>query len=153
MDSPIGKICIEENGEAVTHLFVVRQPSQLELSAEDSQLLHRARMQLTEYFAGARKEFDIPLQPAGTDFQKKVWAALREIPYGQTRCYEEIAQAVGNPKACRAVGGANNKNPILIMIPCHRVVGMDGKMVGFAAGLDRKKSLLDLETQGKVRMD
>ncbi len=101
--------------------------------------------QLSEYFAGNRKTFDLPLNPAGTNFQKKVWRELIKIPYGETRSYKQIAELIGNPKACRAIGSANNKNPIIIIIPCHRVIGATGKLIGYGGGLDRKKCLLKLE--------
>ena len=91
------------------------------------------------------KDFSLPLSPVGTKFQKRVWEALQSIPYGQTRSYGEIAAQIGNPKACRAVGGANNKNPIMIFIPCHRVIGADGSLVGFGGGLPAKRYMLDLE--------
>ena len=94
---------------------------------------------------GKRKVFDLPLSLKGTDFQKQVWQALRDIPYGETRSYKQIAVAIGNPKAVRAVGMANNRNPLLIVVPCHRVIGTDGKMVGYAAGVDKKEFLLRLE--------
>ena len=108
-------------------------------------LLKKAAKQLTEYFAGKRREFDLPLDFTGTGFQKKVWAALLTIPYGETRSYGEIAKQIGNPKACRAVGMANNRNPIAIICPCHRVIGADGSLVGFGGGLPAKQFLLDLE--------
>ncbi|MDO4753841.1 MAG: methylated-DNA--[protein]-cysteine S-methyltransferase [Bacillota bacterium] len=97
------------------------------------------------YLQGMRREFDFPICLRGTDFQKRVWKALCEIPYGETRSYKEIAEAVGNPKACRAVGGANNKNPIAVAVPCHRVIGSDGSLVGYGLGTGLKKILLDLE--------
>ena len=103
--------------------------------------------QLTEYFEGRRKVFDFPIKLNGTDFQKAVWKELLKIPYGETCSYKEIAEKIENPKACRAVGMANNKNPILIAIPCHRVIGSDGSLVGYGGGLDMKKTLLDLEKQ------
>lgn len=103
--------------------------------------------QIMEYFTGKRQTFTFPYELRGTDFQKKVWRALCDIPYGETRTYKEIAIAVGNPKACRAVGMANNKNPIGIAVPCHRVIGADGKLVGYAGGLDMKEALLRLEKQ------
>ena len=103
--------------------------------------------QLTEYFGGRRQSFDFPYRLQGTEFQKKVWTALCNIPYGETRTYKEIAQAVGNPQASRAVGMANNKNPISIAVPCHRVIGSNGKLVGYAGGLDVKKALLELESK------
>ena len=107
--------------------------------------------QLKEYFAGKRREFSLPLSPAGTEFQKKVWSVLQEIPYGETRTYKEIAGRCGNEKACRAVGMANHVNPIGIVIPCHRVVGSSGKMVGYAGGLDKKQYLLELEGGNSLR--
>lgn len=108
-------------------------------------LLDRAARQLDEYLAGTRRKFDLPLAPAGTPFQQKIWKCLLSIPYGQTRSYGQIAQAAGNPKACRAVGMANNKNPLMIFIPCHRVIGADGSLTGYAGGLDVKTRLLELE--------
>lgn len=101
--------------------------------------------QLDEYFKGSRKEFQLPLDLQGTEFCKKVWASLLEIPYGETRSYQEIAIAVGNPKGVRAVGMANHKNPIMIVVPCHRVIGKDGSLTGYAGGLDVKKKLLKIE--------
>ena len=105
----------------------------------------QAKAQLSEYFAGTRQEFTLPLSPKGTPFQQKVWAALQTIPYGQTRSYGEIARQIGSPKAARAVGMANHHNPIAILIPCHRVVGQNGALTGYAGGLERKKALLQLE--------
>ena len=103
--------------------------------------------QLDEYFAGTRTAFDFPLRLQGTPFQEKVWAALRDIPYGETRSYQQIAQAIGQPKACRAVGMANHRNPIYIVVPCHRVVGANGALTGYGGGLDMKKALLELEAR------
>lgn len=111
----------------------------------DTPLLVQAKAQLSEYFAGTRQEFTLPLSPKGTPFQQKVWAALQTIPYGQTRSYGEIARQIGSPKAARAVGMANHHNPIAILIPCHRVVGQNGALTGYAGGLERKKALLQLE--------
>lgn len=108
-------------------------------------LISEAVNQLQEYFKGDRKVFTVPLKPDGTDFQRKVWKALTEIPYGQTASYGEIAEKIGKSGGARAVGNANNKNPIAIMIPCHRVIGANGSLTGYAAGLDIKKKLLDLE--------
>ena len=105
----------------------------------------QARQQLTEYFAGQRREFDLPLAPAGTDFQRRVWELLREIPYGETVTYGELARRLGNPKSARAVGMACNRNPIAIVVPCHRVVGSTGSLTGYAGGLDAKAFLLKLE--------
>ncbi|MFC0470551.1 methylated-DNA--[protein]-cysteine S-methyltransferase [Halalkalibacter kiskunsagensis] len=101
--------------------------------------------QLEDYFSGERSTFDIPLDLCGTEFQKKVWNTLKEIEYGETKSYKEIAQKIGAPKAVRAIGGANNQNPIPIIIPCHRVIGSNGSMVGYGGGLDKKEILLSLE--------
>lgn len=106
--------------------------------------------QLDEYFAGKRKSFDLPFALKGTVFQKKVWNALCDIPYGETRSYKDIAIAIGNPKACRAVGMANNKNPITIAFPCHRVIGSTGKLVGYAGGLEMKEGLLAMERESCI---
>ena len=113
--------------------------------ASDSELIAECVRQLREYFAGERREFSLPLKPYGTEFQRRVWVALREIPYGETRTYKEIAERVGNAKASRAVGMACHRNPIVILVPCHRVLGSDGKLTGFAGGLDVKRELLELE--------
>ncbi len=110
-----------------------------------SPLTEQVCQEMEEYFAGERKNFTIPTKTEGTPFQEKVWQALRDIPYGETRSYGQIAAAIGNPKASRAVGMANNKNPILIITPCHRVIGANGKLVGFGAGLPLKERLLTLE--------
>ena len=101
--------------------------------------------QFTEYLIGERKSFDLPFKLTGTDFQNRVWRALCEIPYGETRSYKQIAEAIGNPKAVRAVGMANNRNPLLVLVPCHRVIGCNGQLVGYAAGLNKKQFLLHLE--------
>ena len=108
-------------------------------------VLDQAAAQLGEYFAGERTEFDLPLEPAGTPFQRSTWLALREIPYAETINYGQLALRVGNPKASRAVGLANGRNPISIVVPCHRVIGADGSLTGYGGGLDRKRLLLDLE--------
>ncbi len=110
-----------------------------------TELTDKAYNQLVEYFDGKRKCFDVPYKLIGTDFQKKVWAVLCTIPYGETRSYKDIAIAVGNEKASRAVGMANNKNPLHVLVPCHRVVGASGKLVGYAGGLDMKEFLLNME--------
>lgn len=111
----------------------------------DHPVLTRTKRQLNEYFAGTRKQFDLPLDFRGTDFQKSVWAALLTIPAGETRSYADIAAQIGRPRACRAVGAANGKNPISIVAPCHRVIGSNGSLTGFAGGLEGKRYLLDLE--------
>jgi methylated-DNA-[protein]-cysteine S-methyltransferase len=110
-------------------------------------ILLAAERQLTEYFSGTRTEFDLPLDPSGTEFQKRVWRALREIPFGQTRSYRDVAKAVGSAKAVRAVGLANGKNPLSIIVPCHRVIGSDGSLTGFAGGLEAKAALLAFEAK------
>lgn len=143
--SPIGMLCIQDDGEALTALFVDKTPDR----SKDvpSPFLDDVRRQVEEYFAGVRTRFDVPLHMEGTPFRLKVWNALQEIKYGETCTYEELAQKVGNGKACRAVGGANNKNPILLIVPCHRVIGKDGRLVGFGAGIEIKEALLALEAQ------
>ena len=142
-ETPVGKLCIGEENGVIVRTTWSKIPTEYIL--EETELILQCKMQLDEYFRGERKTFDLPLAPKGTDFQKKVWNALKEIPYGETRTYGEIAAAVGNPKAARAVGMANNKNPIGIIIPCHRVVGANGKLVGYAGGMDKKEWLLQLE--------
>lgn len=139
--TPVGNITVEDNGEFVTAVSFSKKRS----SDKESELAKITYFQLQEYFQKKRKEFQIPVKPVGTDFQRLVWKALREIPYGQVVSYKDIAQKIGNPKAYRAVGMANNKNPIAIIIPCHRVIGKDGSLTGYAGGLDLKKYLLDLE--------
>ncbi len=137
-----GNIKIGYNERAVTYLGWVECA---DAPDEPSPLSGRAYEELSEYFNGMRKIFDIPYEFHGTAFQEKVWRALSDIPYGETRSYEEIAQAVGSPRACRAVGMANNKNPVSIIIPCHRVIGKNGSLVGYGGGLEMKKRLLELE--------
>lgn len=144
MQTPIGSIIIEENGAAITAVYLDTQCTQCP-QCPQTPLLQEAQKQLNEYFAGTRKKFELPIHLQGTKFQQKVWKALLQIPYGETRSYGEIAASIGNPKASRAIGGANNKNPIMIIVPCHRVIGADGSLVGFGGGLPAKKYLLDLE--------
>jgi methylated-DNA-[protein]-cysteine S-methyltransferase len=143
----IGPVAIEDNGTEITYVNVISEDQSFETN--ETSLLKNAALQLNEYLEGKRNSFDLPLNPKGTEFQKKVWAALCDIPYGETRSYKQIAECVGNPKACRAVGMANNKNPIMIFIPCHRVVGSNGSLTGYAGGLDMKEKLLLLE-KGKA---
>ncbi|KNZ40493.1 methylated-DNA--[protein]-cysteine S-methyltransferase [Acetobacterium bakii] len=140
----IGRIGIAANKTAVTQI-TLGDSVRPGLKVAETPLIKNAAAQLRDYLEGKRKEFNFLLEPRGTDFQKSVWRALEAIPYGETRSYKEIAQAIGNPKACRAVGMANNKNPILIVIPCHRVIGSDGSLVGYGAGIDIKEKLLRLE--------
>ncbi|MCI8631236.1 MAG: methylated-DNA--[protein]-cysteine S-methyltransferase [Firmicutes bacterium] len=119
-------------------------------AGKSSALTDKVYAQICEYLRGKRKTFDFPYELRGTEFQKKVWNVLCSIPYGETRTYKEIAAAVGNPKACRAVGMANNKNPIAIAVPCHRVIGANGSLTGYAGGLNMKKALLLLESGGTI---
>lgn len=140
-DAPVGWLRITENGSAVTELSFVSACG----TSEATPLLSVVAEQLTSYFAGARRMFEIPLAPRGTPFQLAVWRALQTIPYGEVRTYREIATLVGDPKACRAVGMANHRNPIPILIPCHRVIGSDGRLTGYAGGLERKEFLLKTE--------
>ena len=140
----IGLVEIVEHGDAVTGLFLNKTNPQL-LPCEENALTRQAIRELDEYFAGERRIFTLPIQPYGTEFQQKVWRALCDIPYGETRSYGQIARAVGNPNACRAVGMANNRNPIPIVIPCHRVIGADGSLTGYGGGLKIKEKLLELE--------
>lgn len=142
-ETVIGRICIVEENESITNIDLDEMPKNAK--REETLLLKKAAKQLMEYFSAQRSSFDLPLAPKGTVFQQNVWQALLEIPYGATRSYSEIAQVVGNSKACRAVGMANNKNPILIVIPCHRVIGKDGSLTGYGEGLPIKQFLLDLE--------
>lgn len=145
----IGTIGIAEDGRGITDVFLGEKSEDLDVSLEETPLLRRAAAEIEEYLDGRRKEFEAPIHLAGTDFQKKVWETLRRIPYGQTRSYQEIAESVGNPKACRAVGMANHKNPIMILVPCHRVVGKNGSLTGYAGGLEIKKFLLELENPAR----
>ena len=141
---PVGKIEIIEENEKITELNIYNEKKN-NIIEKDTKLLLETQKQLKEYFEGKRTKFEIPLNPKGTEFMKKVWKELLKIPYGEVRTYKEIAEKVGNGKASRAVGMANNKNPIPIIIPCHRVIGSNNKLVGYALGLDMKKYLLDLE--------
>ena len=142
--SQIGIICVEDNGE---RLISVKICEDIE-SNNMSDLTENAVNQLKEYLSGTRKNFDLPLEMNGTEFQQKVWNELCNIPYGETRSYKDIAEKIGNPKAARAVGSANNKNKFMIIVPCHRVVGANGSLTGYAGGINMKKKLLELEQHG-----
>jgi methylated-DNA-[protein]-cysteine S-methyltransferase len=144
VDSPIDELLLTAEDGVLTGLHFspfaidpewVHDPAQLEPAAT----------QLGEYFAGERTAFELKLSPEGTDFQRRVWAMLREIPYGKTTTYGSLANELGNPRTVRAVGLANGRKPIAVIIPCHRVIGADGSLTGFGGGLDRKRALLDLE--------
>lgn len=151
MSSPVGILKLVAHEHAlVAVLWENENPKRVRLAEliEDQQhpILLKTQKQLNEYFAGQRKNFDLPLDFEGTEFQQKVWQALLSIPFGETRSYKDIAEQIGNVKAVRAVGAANGKNPISIIAPCHRVVGANGKLVGFAGGLENKDVLLKLES-------
>ena len=141
--SPVGFLKIEADERAITGVYILRNAPDRRLLSTNP-LIKEACKQFDEYFAGERRDFDLPLSPKGTPFQEKVWKQLQEIPYGKTISYAQLAQAVENPKACRAVGSANGKNPISIIIPCHRVVASTG-LGGYSSGLDIKIQLLELE--------
>lgn len=147
-ETEIGKIGIIENENAIIHISFGEMELQ-DVNLLETPLIKEAYKQLQEYLSGRRSNFELPLQPEGTEFQQKVWKALQEIPYGKTSSYKEIAINIGNENASRAVGMANNKNPIPIFIPCHRVIGANGKLVGYAGGLDLKEKLLQVEKQNE----
>ena len=147
--TPVGPVCIVQQGDAIVQLsFGDTQPSGAQPG--HTPLLTEGIRQLDAYFSGTLREFSLPLRPSGTEFQRAVWQALTEIPYGETRTYGEIAHRVGNPRACRAVGSANHCNPIAIVVPCHRVIGVNGKLTGYAGGLHIKQALLALEQRGNT---
>ncbi|WP_114956590.1 methylated-DNA--[protein]-cysteine S-methyltransferase [Flaviflagellibacter deserti] len=150
VQSPVGALTLvaTDNGLAAIlweHDNPKRVPLNIVGESEDHPVLLEVENQLANYFAGKRRYFDLPLDFAGTEFQKKVWAALLAIPFGETRSYARIAEEIGHPKAARAVGAANGRNPISIVVPCHRLIGSAGGLTGFAGGLDAKRHLLDLE--------
>jgi methylated-DNA-[protein]-cysteine S-methyltransferase len=152
MKSPVGKLKLVASAKAlVAVLWEQERPNRVKLGTMNLDPQHpiliEAERQLSEYFAGRRLRFDLPLQLNGTEFQKKVWQALREIPFGKTRSYRDLARTVGLPKASRAVGAANGKNPLSIIVPCHRVIGANGALTGFAGGLATKAALLALEAK------
>ena len=153
IDSPVGPLTLVVEDGAIVGLYMTLQrhrPEEGELgepepSGRQAEPFKTAADQLDAYFAGSLTRFTVPLAPRGTKFQQRVWAALREIPYGRTESYGELAERIGSPGAARAVGLANGRNPIGILIPCHRVVGSTGRLTGYGGGLERKKQLLDLE--------
>jgi methylated-DNA-[protein]-cysteine S-methyltransferase len=160
IDSPVGELTLVARGPRLAAiLWECEKQNRVRLGAmsedQGSPILARTEQQLKEYFAGTRNRFELELDFAGTDFQKKVWQALLTIPFGETRSYSEIATQIGNASAVRAVGAANGRNPISIVAPCHRVIGASGKLTGFAGGLEAKALLLELEgaigpVQGKL---
>ena len=142
--TPLGELFIAENDD-----FIVKIEFKIDINGlekKETPLIKQTFLQLTEYFDGKRKTFDIPIKSSGTRFQQEVWAALQTIPYGEVWSYKRLAETVGCPKGCRAVGMANNRNPISIIVPCHRVVGINGDLVGYAGGIEKKRYLLNLET-------
>ncbi len=146
-DSCIDPILLTSDGAALTGLYMVEHKHGPEVApdwvhSDDAAPFAEAKRQLAEYFAGARTEFDLPLAPEGTEFQRRVWEELTRIPYGQTISYGELARRIGQPGSARAVGLANGRNPISIVVPCHRVIGANGSLVGYGGGLPRKKALL-----------
>ena len=154
LPSPVGELLLTASETGVTGIYFPsrdRMPKHQPAWAEDagqggaSAILAQARHQLIDYFAGTRTTFDVPLEPSGTEFEQRVWTALRAIPYGTTTSYGAIARRLGNLRAPRAVGAANGKNPIPIIVPCHRVVGAKGELTGFGGGIDRKRWLLEHE--------
>jgi methylated-DNA-[protein]-cysteine S-methyltransferase len=144
LDSPLGQLQLISNGRALVQIAFPGSHIVTDDVGNDP-VLERARMQLAEYFAGERRAFDLPLAAQGTSFQTAVWQALARIPFGELRSYRDIARAIGRPSAVRAVGAANGRNPLPIVVPCHRVIGSDGSLTGFAGGLDAKRVLLALE--------
>lgn len=149
--SPIGNLIIVEEENAIIKLCFKEQEitNIKDIQEFETPLLKKAKKQLEEYFEGKRKKFDLALRLNGTSFQNKVWKALLNIPYAKTCSYKDIAKNIGNENASRAVGNANNKNPLPIFIPCHRVIGSNGKLIGYAGGLDIKIKLLELERKNK----
>ena len=144
LQTPLGKLIVEGNALGLTSLYFVSDETNL-ITKTISNTLKEAIIQLKEYFNGTRKDFTLTLHPKGTDFQQKVWQKLLEIPYGTTISYQQLSQNIGDPKAIRAVANANSKNPLWIIIPCHRVIGADGSLTGYAGELWRKKWLLEHE--------
>jgi methylated-DNA-[protein]-cysteine S-methyltransferase len=142
IDSPVGPLAIESNGHAIVGIYFHSKDAD---RATPAGVIAEAARQLGEYFGGTRRTFSLRLAPTGTSFQRAVWSALAEIPYGETWSYLQLAQRIGLPAAARAVGAANGQNPIPIVVPCHRVIGSDGRLVGFGGGLAVKQFLLRLE--------
>ena len=150
-ESPVGALLMQSDGQVLTGLhfhdekYVPQRQADWELSP-DLPIFARTHLQLDEYFAGARRAFDVPIAPSGTEFQRRVWNVLLSIPYGVTTTYGAMARELGQPTAMRDVGAANGRNPISIIVPCHRAIGADGTLTGYAGGLHRKRALLELES-------
>lgn len=148
IDSPLGPLRLESDGEALVGIAFIEGETHAMQSPRPGVLAEAAR-QLKAYFAGARRDFDLPLRPAGTAFQRATWRTLATIPYGETISYAELARRIDRPRAVRAVGAANGRNPLPIVLPCHRVIGSDGALTGYGGGLPLKRWLLDLERAGR----
>jgi methylated-DNA-[protein]-cysteine S-methyltransferase len=156
MKSLVGNIKLVASAKAlVAVLWEGERPNRVKLDTPKHDRRHpiliETERQLREYFAGERDRFDLPLEPRGSEFQKRVWRALKEIPFGETRSYLDVAKAIGSPQASRAVGAANGKNPLSIVVPCHRVIGTGGRLTGYAGGIETKATLLGLEARAGVR--
>lgn len=149
IDSPVGKLRLVAEDGFLTELRFGGEPAVVDGELQENAVLDEVQRQLDEYFCGTRKQFDLPLKMKGTAFQMADWEALKEIPYGETVTYGEIARRIGRPKAGRAVGMANHNNPISIIVPCHRVIGQNGKLTGYGGGIEIKKQLLELEQKWK----
>ncbi|SDV02258.1 methylated-DNA--[protein]-cysteine S-methyltransferase [Pseudomonas mucidolens] len=157
MPSPVGQLTlVARDGKLAAILWPTERANRVRLGAlqeaDDSPVLQETERQLKEYFAGTRHRFELELDFDGTEFQRKVWAALLTIPFGETRSYSQIASQIGHPKAVRAVGAANGRNPISIVAPCHRVIGASGGLTGFAGGLEAKQYLLSLEDDEQTKL-
>jgi methylated-DNA-[protein]-cysteine S-methyltransferase len=157
IDSPLGPLVLMSDGRALTGIHLLKNgetfmPPQGWTEDPDAGPLPEARRQLDAYFRGDLRAFDLPLNARGTEFQRRVWEELRRIPYGETISYGELARRIGNPAASRAVGLANGSNPLMIVVPCHRVIGASGKLTGFSAGLGAKEILLAIESQGSLAL-
>ena len=155
INSPVGKLKIVASAKTLVAVEWEEQPDKRKRYdapkfAPRHPILRETERQLGEYFAGTRIRFDLPLEARGSEFEKKVWRALEKIPYGKTKSYLDLAKAIGSPTACRAVGAANGKNPLPIVVPCHRVIGANGKLTGFAGGLERKATLLAHEARAAL---
>lgn len=156
MNSPVGKLKLLASAKAlVAVLWEEELPNRVKLDTAKHDRYHpillETERQLCEYFAGVRNRFDLPLKPSGSEFQKRVWRALKEIPFGETRSYLDVAKTIGSSKASRAVGTANGKNPLSIVVPCHRVIGTGGALTGYAGGIETKARLLALEARVRAQ--
>ena len=145
LSTPIGDLQLVSDGQNLVRIVFPGQHQQLGGDSQEDAVLARAAKQLGEFFDGRRRHFDLPLAASGTQFQREVWSQLTKIPFGEVRSYRDIAAEIGRPTAVRAVGAANGRNPLPIVVPCHRVIGADGSLTGFAGGLERKRQLLVLE--------